>query len=127
MKLRVLDILILICSAGGIIGEAAAIAFPDKILALLDPERQEEALHSRLTLVLGALSAVYMADVVLLFLSKDTVFILYGYVLVLLSLVVWAARPWFLRWRYLMTLESTLCLIMLIDVVRTIVERSFVR
>lgn len=114
--------LLLCCSTASIIAEVIALIMPDKILKII--ERSPEEMQENKTMVLmGILSALYILNIIFLITASDKVFKLYGIILVSLSVSVWIIRKWLKHFKPVMIAESTLCLIVLIDVVRTTVAR----
>ena len=119
----VYSILLVICSCVAIASEVVAILFINRIIVHMDQAQNDTLKPGPFLIMLGVLSAVYILDVVLLLFSGDPVFRLYGWVLILLSGLVWTFRQFFKRLKAVMIAESTICLVLLIDVVRTAAAR----
>ncbi|MBD3347346.1 MAG: hypothetical protein GF401_20000 [Chitinivibrionales bacterium] len=117
----VYSVFLLCCSVAAAAAEIIGLLMPDRILSLVDqdPEKVQE---SKFPLAMGILSLFYIADILLLILADDKVFKMYGFILIALSLTVWLFRSRLKNLRFLMIVESTLCLIILIDVIRTVVR-----
>lgn len=115
-------IAIIICSLCGIATELHTIIFPGVVTDLL--RRKEPVDTTPGMIVLSILSLLYLIDMFLLAFSGDSIFILYAAILGLLSILMLAFQSFFARFKVLMMVESTICLIILLDVVRSILRIS---
>lgn len=113
--------IILVCACAGIISELITIAVPEKIISIVEKE-PEELLKKRFYRMLFTLSGLYLLVVLLLFLSGNDRFQIYGLVILILSTIGWLFRKKLRQHMYLLVAESTVSLIVLIDVVRRIVQ-----
>jgi hypothetical protein len=113
------DVFLVMCATAGVISEIITIAVPEKIVGMLqrDPEEIIERGFYRFVFVL---SAFYLLAIFLMFFSAFPAFRLYGVILLANSFIVWIARKWILRFRLLQVAESTICLILLLDVIRKV-------
>ncbi len=111
------------CATIGCIGEILVIIMPNRAIELLDHAQTESAPIPTSTMFLGVLSIFSVATTILLFLSGDPVFRIYGITLLALPLVVWLLKQKIKSIKYLIVGESTLCLIMLLDTIRTIAQK----
>jgi hypothetical protein len=116
---HVFSLLFLVCCAAGVVSECISIAVPHRILAIAETD-PAEVLGSPFYRVVLVLSALYLCAVVMMFVSGVDRFRVYGALLVCLSAAVWILRGVLLRNRLFMVAESTLCLVMLCDSIRTI-------
>lgn len=113
--------LLLVCACAGIMSELITIAIPYKILGITEQE-PEELLKKRLYKVLFALSGLYILSVFLLLFSGHERFCIYAFVILVLSMGGWVFRKTLKNHTYIIVVESTISLILLIDVVRTVVK-----
>jgi len=104
-----------------ICAEVFALMVPGKIIGLME-KPPEEIARSRFVMLLVALSMIYIVTTGMLLFSGDRVFTLYAAVLFMLSSSLWLLRRWIRHLRVLMTVDSTVCLIILIDVARTLLR-----
>ncbi len=113
------DAFLLFCASAGVVSEIITIAVPEKIVGMLqrDPEEIVQQGFYRFVFVL---SAFYLMAIILMFFSAFPVFRIYGVILLVNSLLIWIARKWILQYRFFQVAESTICLILLLDVVRKI-------
>lgn len=113
-------ILLLIGTLAGILSELITIAMPEKILRLT--EQQPELLAKQpFYQFLFILSGLYILLVSMLLFSGFGNFRIYGAVILILSVSGWVFRNIFLKYAYLLVVESTISLILLLDIVRTII------
>lgn len=113
---------LLVCACAGVVAEVIAVVVPDKVLSILDRTASEDLKPGPFLYLLGILSGFYLVAVVMLFVSGDRVFRIYGFVLLILSAAVWLLKRWVRRVRLLLLLDSIVCLIILIDVIRTVLR-----
>ncbi len=115
----VLNSCLLACALAGVVAEIITIAVPERILGIADKD-PDTILQGGFYRMVFVLSGMYLAGVVLMLVSGPQRFRAHGVVLCLLSVGVWLARKYLLRWRALAVAESTVCLIVLLDVVRNV-------
>ena len=115
----VFPLLLLLVSCAGIIAEIVTISAPEKIIGIIDKD-PNELTNDRFYRVLIILSAVYMLVIILLFFSGNNRFRIYGTVMVVISLFGWIFRSSLKKHTSIIIAESTIGLILLIDIVRTI-------
>ena len=113
---------LLVCAGAGVVAEIIALLMPDRILEYMQPEPAEKMVPGPFLYVLGILSIMYIGAVVAMFASGDPIFRWYALALLAMSTVTWLLRKRFARWRALMVVDSVICLIVLIDVIRTVVR-----
>ncbi len=113
--------LLLVCVCAGILSELITIAIPYKILGITEQE-PEKLLKKRLYKVLFTLSGLYILSIVLLLFSGYERFRIYAFVILVLSLNGWVFRGTLKKHTYIVVIESTINLILLIDVVRTVIK-----
>jgi len=114
----IFTLLLLICSCAGIVAEILTISSPEKIMGMIDMD-PAEITNDRLNRMLFTLSFVYMLVIVLLFFSGNGRFRVYGAVMVAISLLGWMFRSSLRKHTFIMRAESTISLILLVDIVRT--------
>lgn len=114
--------ILLVCTLGAIVAEVLTLLFPDRLLGMLDkdPDSIEMTPFRKL---LAFLSAIYVLDIIFLLFSPDRIFTIYALVLLALSFILWLLRAQIRKWRLLMSLESAICLTLLLDVARTLIKR----
>lgn len=113
--------LLIFCSAAGIISELISIGWPEKVVGILQRD-PHELIGDSFYRFLFVLSSFYLLAIVLMFLSDHRFFHAYAVILLLNSLFIWLFRKLIFRIRVVQIAESTLCLILLIDVIRTVVQ-----
>ena len=113
--------MILVCASAGIISELITIAVPEKIISIIEKD-PGPLLQKRFYRMLFTLSGLYILVVLLLFLSGNDRFRIYGLIILSLSTIGWLFRKKLKQHTYLLVAESTVSLIVLIDVVRRIVQ-----
>jgi hypothetical protein len=111
--------ILLICACAGIISEIITITVPEKIIDIVQKD-PEELLQQRFYKFLLFLSGLYIGFVILLFLSGIDRFRYYGIIILVLSLSGWLLRAKLEKYTFLIIVNSTVCLILLLDVVRGI-------
>lgn len=114
-------IALLVCAAGGVIAELFTLAVPEKILGVAERDPQE-VVGDRLFRLVFILSGLYLCAIVLMFVSGIEMFRLHATILVIMSLAAWLFRRILLRIRALQVAESTVCLIVLLDTMRSILR-----
>lgn len=113
---------LLFTSGAGIIAEIVSLTLADKLSAFMkDPK--EQTLGPRILKFLGVLSVVYIVGIGILLFSPDQVFRVYGWVLIGLGLLGWLLRSFVGHIKALIVLDGIVCLIVLIDVFRTVMGR----
>jgi hypothetical protein len=110
---------IAVCTLIAISSELFALIAPSYLISLLETS-PEKLPRGKVLMFLSASSVFYVIDLVLLLLSGDSVFRLYAASLFALSILVWILKSRIRHLKYLIVSESTLCLIILIDVLRTV-------
>ncbi len=115
---------LLITSIAGIIAEITAMVFAEKLTAFVN-KPEENMLPDKLVSFLGVLSLLYIIGVVVLLFSSDPVFRMYGGFLIILGMAGWLLRRLVGRTRILIMIDGTICLVILIDVLRTVVSSLF--
>ena len=113
-------LLLLICACAGIISEIITIIVPEKIVDITQQD-PEELIQKKFYKIVFALSGLYMLVVILLIFSGNNRFRLYAGVIFSISLIGWLFRSKLKKHIYILIAESTVCLILLIDVVRAII------
>jgi drug/metabolite transporter superfamily protein YnfA len=108
-------------TAVAIVAELLTLVFSDRIVDLIGADDGELKELGRLHVVLAVLSLFYIVDIALLLFSGDRVFQAYGTVFVGLSVLLVLVRKWVTKMRFLVKIESAVCLAMLLDVARTVV------
>ncbi|MFW6221013.1 MAG: hypothetical protein ACOC4C_00980 [Fibrobacterota bacterium] len=113
--------LLIFCSTAGVISELISIGWPEKIVGILqrDPEELIGDVFYRSVFIL---SSFYLLAIILLFFSEYRFFNTYAIILLLNSLFIWLFRRIVFRFRIIQIAESTLCLILLFDVIRTVIK-----
>lgn len=117
----IIKILLIVCVFAGIISEIITISMPDKVLGIAE-KNPDEILNGRFYKVIFFFSAFYFLGIILMFFSGVDIFRMYAVWLLLVSFTAWILRKWLIRFRYLQITESTVCLIVLFDVLRTITK-----
>ncbi len=137
---QIFSTILLLCTSFAIIAEILGIVMIDKLLELMDfssalsrahrDEDNEELLSSpppipdKLMRVFSVLSIFYLLDIFLLLFSNDRIFTIYGAILLAMSLLLWVLKRNLKKgMKAVALIESTICLIILIDVARTLVNR----
>jgi hypothetical protein len=113
------EVFLLFCSGAGVISEIITIAMPNRIVGMLQRD-PDEIIHNGFYRFMFLLSSFYLLAIFLMFFSGYGVFKIYGLILLLNSFFIWIARKLVLRYRVMQVAESTLCLILLLDVIRTV-------
>lgn len=111
---------LLLCSCAGIIAEIITISAPEKVIGIIDNDPADIA-RNRFYRALFILSAVYMLLVILLFFSGNYRFRIYGAVIVAISISGWVFRSSFKKHTFIVIAESTISLILLFDIIRTVI------
>jgi hypothetical protein len=114
-------ILLLVCTAISIVAEIISLIFPDKLLDLIE-KKPEEITFTPLLMTLSIMSLFYVVEIGMLLFSGDKIFRLYGLAFVILSGVLILLRKRLPALRYVIMLESAICLVILLDVGRTIIK-----
>lgn len=104
-----------------VVAEIITLAFPEKLLGLLEPENAV-SLPRWLLAAMALLSICYLLAIGLMLFSGDKVFRIYAFLLMTLSAAGWALRKRIRHIRALVTVDSTLCLIILIDTIRSVLR-----
>jgi hypothetical protein len=112
---------LLLCAIAGVVSEVVTLGWPERVFGMLSQD-PDELLRDRFHRFVFVLSAFYLLCVILLIFSGNERFRLYGIILVINAVVGWLFRHLLLRWRPLQVAGSTLCLILLIDVIRRLVR-----
>ncbi len=102
-----------------IVAESISLLFPGILLDLMHKDPSEVELKP-IHRVLALMSLVYMVDIGLLFFSGDALFQIYAGILIGLAVVVWALRNRLPHFRYVLMLESGICLTILVGIARTL-------
>ena len=115
---RAYSIALLICIGASVAAELLTLVFPHKLLEMVDrPEIRLSWFHA----VAGILSLFYVVAIALLAFSGDRIFGIYAFAFVALSASVFFVKRYLRRLWFVVSIESALCLIMLLDAGRTIV------
>jgi len=117
----VLAVAVLVCTGAAIVAETMALVFADRVLAML-AGGPDDVRFTAFLRVLAVLSVFYMLDLVLLLAAGEPVFRVYAFVLVAMGGLLWAMRKYVARWRVVVMLESTVCLVLLVDVAYTVLR-----
>jgi hypothetical protein len=112
---------LLFCTCAGIIAELITIAVPGKIISITE-KNPEELLQKSFYKLIFLLSTFYMAVVLLLLFSGIRRFQVYGLVIFVISLSGWLFRAKLKKHDYLIVVESTICLILLLDIARSVIN-----
>ncbi len=114
-------IAVLVCTVPAIVAELVALVFPRAMLGLLqqDPAR---VVNLPLTRVLAILSLFYMVNLGLLVFSDNQVFRISVVLLLSMSLLLWGTRKLIVRFPALVRLESTVCLVLLVNVLLSVLR-----
>ena len=115
---------LLLCTCAGIIAELITIAVPEKIISITE-KKPDELLQKRFYKFILTLSSFYMLVVLLLLFSGIKRFQVYALILFIISVSGWLFRAKLKKHDYLIVAESTICLILLIDIVRSVVDNFF--
>lgn len=113
-------LLILFCAGAGIISEIITISAPERVLEITE-KNPEELFNSRFYRFLLTLSGLYILVIILLLFSGNDRFRLYAVVIMCISFSGWIFRSKLKKHTCIIIAESTVSLIMLIDIVRTVV------
>ena len=113
--------IVLVCACAGIISECITIAIPEKILSITEHD-PEKLLHKRFYKFVFTLSGLYVLVIILLVFSGVDRFRNYGLAILALSTLGWLFRAKLKKYTFLLIAESTVSLVLLIDIVRRIVE-----
>lgn len=110
---------LLVCSTVAIAAESISLLFPGLVLSMMrrDPSEVELTPMHR---ILALMSLVYMVNIGLLIFSGDSFFQAYAAILIGLAVVVWALKGRVPHFRYVLMLESGVCLTILVGIVRTL-------
>ena len=112
--------LLLFCAGAGIISEIITISAPERVLEITEKD-PEELFNSKFFRFLFTLSVLYILVILLLLFSGNDRFRLYAVVIMCISFSSWIFRSKLKKHTYILVAESTVSLILLIDIVRTIV------
>lgn len=113
-------LLILFCAGAGIISEIITISAPERVLEITE-KNPEELFKSRFYRFLLTLSGLYILVIILLLFSGNDRFRLYAVVIMCISFSGWIFRSKLKKHTYILVAESTISLILLIDIVRTVI------
>ena len=80
-------------------------------------------MESRFYRFVFMLSGLYLGAIVLMLFSGVERFKLYALLLIALSFAAWLLRSLLLRMRVMQVAESTICLILLLDVARSLIRQ----
>ncbi|MBD3393463.1 MAG: hypothetical protein GF418_15110 [Chitinivibrionales bacterium] len=116
---HVFRIALIMTVLAGIVSEVVTIAAPGRILGITDAD-PGELMQSRFYRVVFVLSGLYLLAIVLMLVSGSETFRRYAFLLIGLSLLAWIFRRLLLRIRALQVAESTACLVLLFDTLRTL-------
>jgi hypothetical protein len=118
---RALAVALLVCTGAAIVAETMALVCADRVLALVTakPDEIRPGMFHR---VLALLSVFYVGELGLLLFMGDPVFRIYAFALVTMGSALWLARKYVVRWRVVVMLESTVCLVLLVDVAYTVLK-----
>jgi hypothetical protein len=108
-----------VCASAGIVCEVITIVAPDKIIALLHQD-PDVALKSKFYRIVFIFSGFYILGTVFLLFSGVPAFVLYGLIILCLSIAGWLLKARLQDFVYLVVAESTVNLIILIDIVRKV-------
>lgn len=112
-------IILLFGSCAGALSEIITIAVPEKIIAITQKE-PEDLLNTKFYRFVFTLSGVYFITIILLFFSGINRFQVYALILLIISVTGWNLRRIKRGYMYLLLAESTICLILLLDIVRSL-------
>ena len=115
-------LLILFCAGAGIISEIITISAPERVLEITE-KNPEELFKSRFYRFLLTLSGLYILVIILLLFSGNDRFRLYAVVIMCISFSGWIFRSKLKKHTYILVAESTISLILLIDIVRTVIGK----
>lgn len=113
-------LLILFCAGAGIISEIITISAPGRVLEITE-KNPEEMFESKFYRFLFTLSGLYILVIILLLFSGNDRFRLYAVVIMCISFSGWIFRSKLKKHTYILVAESTISLILLIDIVRTVI------
>lgn len=113
-------LLILFCAGAGIISEIITISAPERVLEITE-KNPEEMFESKFYRFLFTLSGLYILVIILLLFSGNDRFRLYAVVIMCISFSGWIFRSKLKKHTYILVAESTISLILLIDIVRTVI------
>ena len=113
-------LLILFCAGAGIISEIITISAPERVLEITEKD-PEELFNSKFYRFLFTLSGLYILVIILLLFSGNDRFRLYAVVIMCISFSSWIFRSKLKKYTYILVAESTVSLILLVDIVRRIV------
>lgn len=119
--MQLYHILLLICLAAGVISEAITISIPERVLKIEDATPQE-IFQDRFYKLIFILSGFYLVGILLMFFTEEHFFRLYAAILLLNSVIIWTVRKWLMRFRIFFIVESTVCLILLLDSCRVLIK-----
>ena len=111
---------LLICACAGIISEIITISVPDRVIDITE-KNPEELFEKKFYRFLFTLSGLYVLVIILLIFSGSAKFRIYAMVIMCISLFGWVFRSTLKKHTNLIIAESTVSLILLIDIVRTII------
>lgn len=114
-------ITILICACAGVISELITIALPEKIVKITEKE-PDKLLKEKFYRLILILSFPYMLAIILLLFSGNERFRIYAVIILTISLFGWIFKTKLKHHLYIIMIESGICLILLIDVVRNIMR-----
>jgi hypothetical protein len=120
--------ILLITTVLSITAELITVLFPQKMVDIIETGQEGEngeVYNSLFVKLLGAISVFYVITIGLLVFSPDPVFRVYGLLLVAMSAGMLLLRKQLVRSKYIVMTESAICLIVLLDVARTIIEKLF--
>jgi hypothetical protein len=115
---RAYSIALLISIGASVAAELLTLIFPHKLLEMVD---QPEIRLTWFYAVAGVLSLFYVVAIALLAFSGDRIFGIYAFVFVVLSASVFFAKRHLHRFWFIVSIESAICLVMLLDAGRTII------
>ncbi len=111
---------LLIFAFAGIISEIITITVPEKIISIIQKD-PEQLLQQRFYKFVLILSGLYMGAIILLFFSGIDRFRSYAVIILCLSLTGWIFRAKLEKYTFFVIANSTVCLILLLDVVRGVI------
>lgn len=115
--------ILLVCAIAGVLSELITIAVPEKIITIPE-QKPEELLKRKFYRIIFILSGLYMLVVVLLIFSGINRFQLYALIIFIMSVFGWIFKETLKKNEYVIVGESTICLILLLDVIRSIITNN---
>jgi hypothetical protein len=116
-----LSLAILVCTVPSMAAEAVSLVSPQTVLAMM-PDDDGKSVTGPYQRLLMVASLFYMTALVLMVVCGDAIFQVSALAIVLLGSALWALRKHVLRRHWLLRLESTVCLVLLTNVLLTVLR-----